>query len=95
MTRRPARTYSSAALYDHLSKVAEAEARALVVRPGVADRLAAIAAGQPVDVSVGDLPAWAREGQPMHWWRRATVAVTGAVDWYDDDGSRWLADNGL
>jgi hypothetical protein len=30
-----------------------------------------------------------------YWWRRATVSADGAVTFYDDDGSAWLAENRL
>jgi hypothetical protein len=55
----------------------------------------AMRAGEPLDVSAGDLPAWARVGEACHWWRRATVTASGEVSFYDDDGSIWLAENGL
>jgi hypothetical protein len=57
--------------------------------------MAALRAGRPVDVCAGDLLAWAREGETTHWWGRATVTAAGVVAFYHDDGSRWLADNGL
>ena len=41
------------------------------------------------------LPPWARAGEPVHWWCRATVSADGAVSFWDDDGSPWLAENGL
>ncbi|SUA03099.1 Uncharacterised protein [Mycolicibacterium fortuitum] len=44
---------------------------------------------------VGDLPPWARAGEPVHWFHRAIVTADGAASFYDDDGSRWLAENGL
>lgn len=62
---------------------------------GSDDRMAALRAGRPVDVCAGDLLAWAREGETTHWWGRATVTAAGVVVFYHDDGSRWLADNGL
>ena len=37
----------------------------------------------------------ARVGQALHWWRRAVVSADGAVVLRDDDGSAWLAENGL
>jgi hypothetical protein len=30
-----------------------------------------------------------------HWWRRAVVSADGAVAFRDDDGSAWLAENGI
>jgi hypothetical protein len=30
-----------------------------------------------------------------HWWRRATVTAAGAVKFWDDDGSAWLAEQEL
>jgi hypothetical protein len=46
-------------------------------------------------VALYGLPAWARVGEPLHWWRRAVVSADGAVRFYDDDGRLWLAENGL
>jgi hypothetical protein len=46
-------------------------------------------------VTAGELPAWARVGEVCHWWRRTTVTAFGVVTFYDDDGSAWLAENGL
>jgi hypothetical protein len=31
----------------------------------------------------------------MLWWRRAIATAAGVVEFYDDDGSAWLAENGL
>ena len=42
-----------------------------------------------------DLPPHARAGMACHWWTRAVVDADGAVEFYDDDGSAWLAENGL
>ncbi|MCZ8380354.1 hypothetical protein O6P37_15910 [Mycobacterium sp. CPCC 205372] len=95
MTRRPASTPEHSELYDYLRQAAEAEASAQVHRPSAEKRLTAFANGQPLDVSVGDLPAWAHGGQPLHWWQRAIVTVSGRVEYYPDVGSRWLEENGL
>ena len=62
---------------------------------GSDERLVALRAGAPVDVPLSALPRWARAGEELRWWRRATVAADGAVTFYDDDGSAWLAENGL
>ncbi|MGH3551644.1 MAG: hypothetical protein ACRDT5_03405 [Mycobacterium sp.] len=61
---------------------------------GSPERRAALAAGAPVDLPVSALPRSAR-GEELAWWRRAVVSADGAVAFYDDDGSRWLAGNGL
>jgi hypothetical protein len=90
----PTTSYSS--LYAWLLEREETEARHSMPHPGNALRLAALHAGRPVDVCAGDLPAWARPaGERMHWWRRAIVSADGAVEFYDDDGSAWLAENDL
>jgi hypothetical protein len=98
MTRRPDGPGNSA-LYAWLTEREESEERAALARgfdtPGTATRLAALRAGEPVDVAVGDLPPWAREGEAAHWWRRATVTADGSVQFHNDDGSAWLAENGL
>jgi hypothetical protein len=91
---------SLSGLYEELLAAEEQEARRRertgIPLPGNRTRLAAFGAGEPVDVCAGDLPAWARPaGERMHWWRRATVTAFGAVTFYDDDGSAWLAENGL
>jgi hypothetical protein len=46
---------------------------------------------------VTPLTPWhpARVGDVCHWWRRATVTAAGAVKFWDDDGSAWLAENGV
>jgi hypothetical protein len=60
------------------------------------ERLAALRAGEPVDVPVSALPRWARAGEDLkRWWRRATVSPHGAVTFWDDDGSAWLQENEL
>ena len=61
---------------------------------GTPQRLAALQRGEPVDLPVSALPAWARVGEKLHWWRRATVSAD-SVTFYDDDGSEWLTENGL
>lgn len=48
-----------------------------------------------LDVRVGDLPAWARPGEPTYWWRRAIVTPADEVRYYDDDGTAFLRENGL
>ena len=58
-------------------------------------RLAALRAGEPVDIAASDLPPHARAGVACHWWTRAVVSADGAVQFYDDDGAAWLAENGL
>ncbi|MGV0781464.1 hypothetical protein [Mycolicibacterium sp. XJ775] len=62
---------------------------------GSAERLAALRAGEPVNIRGCDLPPWARVGVVMRWWIRAVVAPDGTVTYGDDDGSRWLAEDGL
>ena len=62
---------------------------------GTPERLAALRAGEPVDLPLSALPAWARNGDVLHWTRRATVSADGTVAFRDDDGSAWLAENGL
>ena len=42
-----------------------------------------------------DLPPYARAGRRCRWRDRAVVDADGAVEFYDDDGSAWLAENGL
>lgn len=63
--------------------------------PGNITRLAALRSGRPVDICVGDLPAWARPGRETHWWHRAIVTATGAIDFYDDTGRRFREEHGL
>ena len=58
-------------------------------------RLAALQAGEPVDMHANDLPPYARAGVVCRWWTRAVVDADGGIRFYDDDGSRWLAENGL
>jgi hypothetical protein len=62
---------------------------------GTPDRLAALGCGEPVDIRAADLPAWARVGVVCRWWTRAVVGPDNTVTFRDDDGSRWLAENGL
>jgi hypothetical protein len=59
-------------------------------------RLAAVRAGEPIDIYAGDLPPWARVvGVKVYSWTRAVVRPDGTVTLKDDDGSRWLEENGL
>jgi hypothetical protein len=58
-------------------------------------RLAALRAGEPVDIAASDLPLYARAGMVCHWWTRAVVSADGAVTFRDDDGAAWLAENDL
>jgi hypothetical protein len=58
-------------------------------------RLAALRAGEPVEVHASALPPWARVGVTVRWWTRAVVRPDGTVTFRDDDGSLWLAENGL
>jgi hypothetical protein len=95
MTRRPTGAPGRSALYTWLREQAETDARRAWPRPTNSERLAALHAGRPVDVCAGELPDWARIGEPTHWWRRATATADGAVNFYDDDASAWLAENGL
>ena len=50
---------------------------------------------EPPQLPLRVAPPWARAGEPVHWWCRATVSADGAVSFWDDDGSAWLAENGL
>lgn len=95
MTRRLTNASGCSALYEYLRDTFEAKARQLVHRPAVDAHLAVIRAGQPVDIQLADLPPWAREGQPLDYLRRAIVTVTGSVQLYVDDGTRWLEEHGL
>jgi hypothetical protein len=52
---------------------------------GSAARLAALRAGEPVDIAASDLPPYARAGMACHWWTRAVVDADGAVMFYDDE----------
>ena len=62
---------------------------------GSAERLAALQAGEPVDIPAHDLPPYARAGMACHWWTRAVVDADGEIRFYDDDGEVWLAENNL
>ena len=61
---------------------------------GTAERLRTLQRGEPLDLPASDLPPWARAGMVCHWWTRAVVDADGVVELYDD-GSVWLAENGL
>jgi hypothetical protein len=82
-------------LYAALLAAEEAEARCTYPHPGNAVRLAALRAGEPVDIYAGDLPPEARVGVTVRWWTRAVVRPDGTVALRDDDGSLWLEENGL
>jgi hypothetical protein len=58
-------------------------------------RLAALRAGESVDIAASDLPLYARAGMVCHWWTRAVVSADGAVTFRDDDGAALLAENDL
>ncbi|OCB14147.1 hypothetical protein A5717_11595 [Mycolicibacterium porcinum] len=62
---------------------------------GSSERLAALRAGEPVNIRAADLPPWARVGVVVRWWTRVVVAPDGTVTYEDDDGSRWMAENEL
>ena len=62
---------------------------------GTPERLAALARGEVVEIRAVDLPAWARVGAVCRWWTRAVVRPDNTVTFRDDDGSAWLAENGL
>jgi hypothetical protein len=85
---------SNAGLYAHLREAAEVEARHSLPLPGNAARLAALRAGEPVDVTGGELPPWARVGVKLRWWTRAAVCPDGTVTLRGDDGGRRLAETG-
>ncbi|MFG1931318.1 hypothetical protein ACGFK1_11755 [Mycobacterium sp. NPDC048908] len=103
MARDAAPTHGYSGLYATLGEREELAARngGLVteasgrVYVGNADRLAAFRTGAPAEMRAGDLPPSVREGDPTHWWRRAIVTAAVAVSFHDDDGSAWLAENGL
>lgn len=99
MTRRPVDAPGQSALYawllDREEREAELRHSVGIPLPGNATRLAALRAGEPVDVNVSDLPPWARERETVHWWRRAIVTADGALEFYDDRGAAWLAEQGL
>jgi hypothetical protein len=59
------------------------------------ERLAALQRGETLDLPLYGLPVWARVGEPPHWWRRAVISAGGSVEFYDNDGRQWLAENGL
>jgi hypothetical protein len=85
---------SDGGVYGWQRERADEKARHSMPRPGHRQCLAALRAGTPVDVRAGELPAWAR-GETTRWWRQATVRADGAVTFWDDDGSTWLAEHGL
>jgi hypothetical protein len=62
---------------------------------GIPERLEALQAGEPVDMPAGDLPPYARAGRRCRWRDRAVVDADGGVEFYTDDGSAWLRENGL
>ena len=62
---------------------------------GSPERLAALQRGEHIDLPASDLPPYARAGRRCRWRDRAVVDADGAVEFYDDDGSAWLAENGL
>ncbi|MDT5101291.1 MAG: hypothetical protein QOC76_5028 [Mycobacterium sp.] len=95
--RRPPTTGQHAGVYTMLLAREEQESRHSMPHHSNAARLAALRTGQPVDVCAGDLPAGVRPAGKAysHWWLRATVTADGAVSFYDDDGSIWLAENGI
>ncbi|PND54342.1 hypothetical protein CRM90_28430 [Mycobacterium sp. ENV421] len=61
---------------------------------GSRERLAALRRGDCVDFQLGSLPPWARVGEPLRWWRRATVSADGSMQLRDDD-SAWIVEHGL
>jgi hypothetical protein len=61
---------------------------------GRTERLSRLRAGLPVNVAVSELPKYARVGLDGHWWNRATVDPSGAIELTIDDGE-WAAENGL
>jgi hypothetical protein len=65
-------------------------------------RLAALRAGEPVDVQARDLPAWAWVGVEIRWWTCAAVSPDGGVvvsprtpEAFDDGARKWLEEQGL
>lgn len=95
MARDAPPSHSLRGLYAAVLAREEAEAQHSYPHPSNRPRLVALRAGEPADVTAGELPPWARVGEAVHWWRRATVTATGAVTFYNDDASRWLAESGL
>jgi hypothetical protein len=62
---------------------------------GRPERLAAVRAGEPVDLPASLLPPEARPGVQCRWWTRAVVSPDGSIAYRDDDGSQFLAENEL
>lgn len=54
-----------------------------------------VAADGSVNVAAWELPSWARQGVEVRWWTRAVVGPDDSVTFVDDDGRRWLEENGL
>jgi hypothetical protein len=57
--------------------------------------LAALRAGEPINLAALALPRWARADRgEIHWWHRAIVRPDGGVQFVEDDGE-WARENGL
>ncbi|MCU1698259.1 MAG: hypothetical protein JWR34_4322 [Mycobacterium sp.] len=61
---------------------------------GRPERLSKLRAGLAVNVAVSELPRYARLGLDGHWWNRATVEPSGAIELTIDAGE-WAAEQGL
>ena len=47
-----------------------------------------------MNLPVSDLHRYARDGLDGHWWNRATVEPSGAIELTVDEGE-WAIENGL
>jgi hypothetical protein len=84
MARNAPPERSHAEVFRWLLEAEETEARHSMPQPSNARHLAALQAGRPVDICAGDLPEWARAGEPTHWWRRVIATAAGAVEFYNE-----------
>ena len=62
---------------------------------GSAERLAALRAGEVVNIPAGALPRRLRADEVYSVWHRAVVSPAGLVRIEVDNGSLWLAEHGL
>lgn len=58
-------------------------------------RLQTARRGEPLDIRLWDLPAWARPDDVDPTRRRAIVHADGAVEVVEETPAQWLAENGL
>ena len=98
MARKATPTNGFSSLYVWLLDREEDAGRRVGSPPGSYDgrpeRLAALRAGESVDLPAGDLPRWAIEGVEYHWWVRAIVDPDGSVEFAHDTG-QWARENGV